>query len=629
MLLAIRDQVTGIVGMVIIGLLIIPFALWGVYNYFEGGGIPEVAEVNGKPIPLQALQQEMSRQQDQLRAMFNGNIPDGFMNAEQLRENAVQALIERSLVEQTAEEYNYQISNEQLFAQISSFPAFQKDGKFSPELYERALANQLRSKEGFEYLMRNDMLVQQVARAVPASAFVTDTQLADFNRLNNQTRDIEYFVVSSADQSTQHQPDEAAIQEYYDNNQDLFMSEEKLAINYVVLDPKKVAEEIVVSEDELRDFYAQQSDVYAVPETRKARHILIKLPRDASDEEKAKVDAKLLEIEDKIAEGADFSELAKMYSEDALSVNQGGDLGFLAKQDVDPLFAERLFTLSINEISEPIRTDLGYQIIQLEVIEEAQVPPFEEMKTQVENEYRARKAETRFVELSEALANASFDAQDNLQSAAEAINSEVKETPLFTRQRGTNIADFSVVRDAAFSNEVLINQRNSELISLPDGRAVALRLLKHQPATQIELNRVRGQIIAQLKQEAGRQLARELGEQAVVRLTEGESIESIAQSMNATANTIDGLGVADNRAPRDIREIAFRMSRPSSEAGLQQSSGDYVVMQLFAVHEAGAKSNDETARPVLANAYGQREAAAMLKAMQERADIKIYNTDTE
>lgn len=629
MLQAIRDRSIGIIGVVIIGFLIIPFAFTGIYNYLGDSGVRAAAEVNGLSVPIQAVQNEMSRQRQQLQEMFGGSVPDGLMDDAQLRDNALQAIIERELVQQAASEYGYRISDPQLVAQIQSFPAFQQNGAFNPEIYERVLSAQLESKASFENRLRQDMRVQQFASSVPASAFVTEQESAQFSELSGQKRDVAYVLFSTQELADSIQPTDEQIQAYFEEHEADYRSEEQIDMDYVALSADQIAQDLSVSEKELQEFYAQESSRFEIPETRQARHILIKLSDKADDEENQRVDAVLNDIEAAIAEGQDFAELAKQYSEDVLSVNQGGDLGFVGAGDLEAVFTDRLFNLAVGEISEPVRTSLGYQIIKLEAIEPAHVPAFEEVRVELDNEYRQRQAERQFVELSERMDAAAFDVPDDLMAVAAAVGQTVQSIAGVTRQAGSSIANNLPVRSAAFSDDVLNRGRNSSLIELPDGRVVVLRVAAHRPAGPLPLDAVRDQIAGALIEQQAREQAQEkaqsLSEQAQIM----GSLVDAASAQSLSLNQVSALGRSDNRVPTELRGLVFRMMQPGGLVSETLASGDVAVVELQKVMKPVSASLSEAETSIISRAYGQRERKAMLQAMQERADIRVFSSNDD
>ena len=152
--------------------------------------------------------------------------------------------------------------------------------------------------------------------------------------------------------------------------------------------------------------------------------------------------------------GKDFAALAKADSADVGSKAQGGDLGWLEKGVTDPAFESALFGLNKGDISDPVKTEEGYHIIQLRDVRPEKVRSFEEVKTELAKQYVDSERDRVYSEVSGKLTDAIYQDPTALASAAKELGLEVQKAPLFARTGGTGIAANPAVVKAAFSGAV-------------------------------------------------------------------------------------------------------------------------------------------------------------------------------
>lgn len=148
---------------------------------------------------------------------------------------------------------------------------------------------------------------------------------------------------------------------------------------------REVVDKIVVTEEDMKSYYNVNKEAYKIPETVRARHILVKAPKDATEAEKAESGKKAEEILKRIKAGEDFAELASEFSDDKGSKSKGGDLGFFPRGRMAKPFEDAAFSLKPGEVSDIVETKFGYHIIKLEDIKEAKLRSFEDVKKETKN----------------------------------------------------------------------------------------------------------------------------------------------------------------------------------------------------------------------------------------------------
>lgn len=633
MLQSIHDGAKGWIAYVVVFIISVPFAVFGIQEYFGGSDPRVAAEVNGTPIALSDFQNALRDSRETLRRQFGGQLPPGLISDELLKEQALNSLIRKHLYQQEIDQAGYRIGDQQLFERIQELPQFRTEAGFSKTRFEQFLAMQQREKSWFEALYRNDLLVQQFLFGVSDSAFLPRTAREDYLRLKRQTRDFDFFVIKADAYRSQIQPDDQAVQAFYTNQAERYQTPERVKLAYIELDLKQVEKQIKVDEEQLRQVYEQHADQYRSAEQRRVRHILIKLPADASVEAVAAAQAQASALVARLRAGEDFATLAKSNSQDSLSADNGGDLGLLARGDMERVFEDAVFSMAPQFISEPIRTGLGWQIAQVTEIKPSEQQSFETVRATLENEYRRQEAEGMYDDLRERLADASYTQRESLAPAAAQTNLPVQTSEWITRAGGAGIGANTKVREAAFSDEVLKESGNSDMIELGDERVVVVRVLEHQASAPLPLAQVREAIVDELIQQGASDRVRKAGEQALAQIAQGQAVEAVAKGVDVAVQHSGYVDRSSAGMPRAVIEKAFTLATPASApvyGGTALPNGDYVVIALKAVKPGEFTDKDlESVDQQLSSAYGQSELEAMSQAMKDTADVKVFNDNLE
>ncbi|MEJ2179994.1 MAG: SurA N-terminal domain-containing protein, partial [Gammaproteobacteria bacterium] len=292
----------------IVILLIIPFALWGINEYFGTGGPLVIANVNGEEISQQAFQREYYNQRDRMRQMFGEQFNPSLMDP-QIKKKALDDIINREVLVQSANDVGYRISDEYLVQTIQGFESFQEDGKFSNNLYKQQLNAQGESPSTFEYRIQRAILSQQLYSGISATSIVTKQDVDQLLKLQEQTRDIGYMVLKADNFKQDADATDEAIKKYYDEHSERYMTPEMVSLQYIELNAKDLSSDEQPTEEELKQFYEERSSLYVIPEERRTRHILINVDAGASEEQTQAAKKKAEDLHKQIVEGADFEKL--------------------------------------------------------------------------------------------------------------------------------------------------------------------------------------------------------------------------------------------------------------------------------------------------------------------------------
>ena len=368
MLQGIRDRAQGYIAWIIVILISIPFALWGVQEYLGPDPNVAVAEVDGEEISLIDYQIALQGVRASLNSQFPGQDISRMLGDSFIRSRAMDGLVRERLVARAASDAGFVVSDEQLAGAIRSVPAFQRDGAFSQEEYEFALRRSGQSPGRFETDTRRRLLEAQWRDALVLSAAATEGRSRRLAALESQTRAFSRLVVP-AERFAGVAIDEEAVAKRYEERRSAFMSPEEVKLRYVVLSRDDLAAEIDVPDGTLESWYEARKAGYTAPEQRRVRHILI-ADEEGGDEALARAE----DLRSRILAGEAFEDLAREVSDDPGSAESGGDLGFGGRGIWVPPFEQAAFSLGIGELSEPVQTDFGFHLIRVEDIRESRHP---------------------------------------------------------------------------------------------------------------------------------------------------------------------------------------------------------------------------------------------------------------
>jgi len=632
MLSTIREKTQGWIAGIILGLIAIPFALWGINYYFEGGGRLNVAEVNGVDITVDAYRRALEDQRRSLQRVLGRNADPRMFDTAVFRERVLDGLIDEILLAADVETQGYRVSNAELARQIRMAPQFQRDGQFDPKLYDTLLHGAGMDIRTFEARLRRDVQLRQAESGFSQSVIVTAADIGALLRLEMQEREATVAVLRPARLRDRVKVSASAVEEEYSAHPERYKTTERVRIEYIRLAAADIAKGMRVSESELRQAIADASQASAGKEERRASHILVKLSAGADAQAEKAAMAKIQALRAKLVAGADFATLAKQNSDDPGSATQGGDLGFVGHGTLAKEFEQALFAMKkTGELSAPVRTTYGLHLIKLTAIKASAAAPVPRAK--IEAELKARKAEERFYELSEKFHNLVYEQPDSLKPAAEALGLRVETSDWFTRSGpGSGIAAAPKVLEAAFSPEVLEQGRNSDSIEIGANSLIALRVVAHDPSHLRPLKEVRAEIEKALMNNLLATEAERLAQEAVKKLSEGGSIEAVARQYGMEIRPSRRYGRKTSGVEAPLLQALFKTAHPN---GTRPACGSadladgavavFAVTRVLEPEKVDIKSAEAaTIRRTLEAHRGQEYYNDYRASLRQRAKINIY-----
>ena len=625
----------------IITLISIPFVLVGIGSYFSGGTAAPIAEINGEPIDQQQWDRAYQQQRQQLAQMFGGQLPDAFANETLLREQALQQLITQQVLESEVVEQNFAVGDGALGRAIRNLPNFQVDGRFDMDTYQAQLRGSGMSVSMFEQSFRDDTALDQFRRGISDTAFTLPQEAERLNALSRQTRTIEAVSFDFAKAKEAIEVSEEDVAAYFEENSDNYLFPERAKVAYIELESDAVANDIEISDDQALQYYEDNKARYVSAEQREASHILLENGDVSEDDRIATLEAAKVRLEN----GESFADLAAELSDDIGSAESGGSLGVITAGAMGAAFADAVMTLeNVGDVSPPVVTDFGVHLIKLDNIQAEEGTPFEEVKDEIIATMQQDEADREFFDLRDILAELSFDNPGSLDPAADATGLEIKTSDWLDIETDSGpVLSNPAVMSAVFSDEVLDEENNSDVIDLDSRHLIVLRVLEHEDERPKALDDVRDQVEDELKGERASVELSSLAEAAAEQLRSGANSAEIAET-SELAVAYEQLTIDRQSAEFDRGVVSriFALPQPDSEVVTDlttQANGDELALRLDAVQIPEAETTD-AADDAVAVAPGTLEAGGnprlggtefevFLQSLRSKADINLMGNSTQ
>lgn len=593
MLEDIRESSQGLTAKIILGFIILTFAVAGIGSYSNSVDT-SVADVNGEKISQdefnKAYQAQRNRMAQQFGDMFETLSADASYMSN-FRQGVLDNLINQKLVDQNSEVLAIRVADERIKDTIRNMPEFQVDGVFDNNRY-LAMINQagFYQSSDFRDYLRVEMTRRQLTQALVASEFSLPYQEGMFTALQNQQRDIRFATISAEQFKAEIELTDEEVNQYYLANQSRFENQEKVKVNYIELDVNDIAATVSLTDADVEAYYNDNISRYREDAQRRVAHILVEF---GDDEASAKASAEALLA--KVNAGEDFATLAKENSADTFSGENGGDLEWIEAGVMDEAFDNAAFALTdIGSVSEVVKTEFGFHIIKLTDYKEEKTQSLSDVREALIAEAKSEKAQDKFFELQQEVARLSFEFPDSLEDAAGAINATVKTSDWLTR--GANAEPFNgSAIEAAFSDIVLSEQLNSDIIEVNDSLAIVLRLNEYQEANVKPLAEVTTQIKDILVAQKASEKAQTVADELLASFQSGADITEQLAAIGATMEVKTAVVRVGSGLDASLAREAFKLPRPSegavSAATVNLSNGDLAVLEVQAVNVGEAKDS--------------------------------------
>ena len=623
MLETIRNAANTWLAKVILAIIMVPFALWGVESYVKPGpGQDTVARVGDEKISTVEFNNALRNQLDQFRQQFGNNIDASILDTPEMRKSVLEQIIDQRLVAVATKSSGLSVSDAALRERISTEPTFQQDGKFSAAQYEIFLRSRGTTAATFEAQLRQDLARQQFVESIANTAFVGTASAQQYLLASEQSREVAITNISPEQFVAQVKITPEQAKAFYDSKQAEFTIPAQVRPEYVELTVEALAPQIQVTAEELKAYYDSNSARYVQKEERKASHILIAAAASAGDAEKKAAKAKADSLFAEASKNPKaFGDLAKKNSADPGSAQNGGDLGFFARGAMVPQFEEAAFKAKKDEIVGPVQTDFGYHIIRVTDIREPKGKSLAEVTPEIEGEVKKQKAQRKFAELAEKFTNLVYEQSTSLKAAADAVGLPIKQGPFISKGAALPPFNNPKLLAALFSDEVVKNKRNTEAVEVAANSLVAARAIETKPAVVRPFAEVQAVITARLSREEAGKLATKDGEAKLAALRAGKTAEvKFPPLLAVSRNNAGGL------AP-DVIEAAMKANAKALPAyvGVNNANGGYTLVQIAKVLEPSLADDAKVkaTRARIEQAVAVQQIQAMVSQVRSKADVSF------
>ena len=610
MLGAIRNKSKGWVAYLIVGLITVPFALFGIQDYASRSANTSIAKVDGEDIDINIYYQELNSQQRNLQQQLGAAYTQEIDNT--LKQTLLDSLINEKLIENYANSLDIVTLDDEVKSVIEMNQAFLVDGVFSQDRYTQLLRLNSYSPAGYEIAQSKALNREQIKRNLSGSAFMSSTQTEQLNDLAAQQREVSYIALNTENYVDQVSVSQSQISDYFNDNRSSFIEGRKVKVDFVELTLDSMEEPESPTDDDLKSLYDENAELYTNPEKRRAQHILL------DNEDLAK------DLLDQINQGADFAELARANSEDTSSNEEGGDLGFFERELMGAEFDEAAFAMNIGDVSEVVATDYGYfHIIKLTDIEPETMQSFEEVEDQLVSLYIKNAKEKLLFGSLEEFMNLSYE--ESLDMVADQFGLELQTSEYFSE--GSAQYDPKFVANA-FSSAVIDEGENSEVMEMSPEKFVVLALSDLQSERERELSEVESQIESTLKSAAAKEVIDNIAENIASALSSGD--EQSANQLIAENNlewVSEGWISRASELPFGLSSLAFTLAKP--EEGRHTYSAESANrLTSLVIDLAGVRVPEGDSDTGISALYLSQENNEMfislIKQLRENAEIKVF-----
>jgi peptidyl-prolyl cis-trans isomerase D len=648
MLQNIRDKTSGWIATFILGAIIIVFGLsFGIQDFLAPNLSGYVARIEGEGAffglntpKLEVSQAEFRSRFDQARQQKMQSEAEAFdalkFESRESKREVLETLIDEKLIEFASQQKRMVVSDAMLVDAQKKMPEFQNEqGVFDPQRYKAFLAGRGLTEKQVDQLVRENMQRQIVPVSITSSAMASEAEIKTFLKLSQQTRDLRYVVLPPSS-AAPIAPKESELTDWYKKNIARYRSPEQVSIEYVEINGNSLPVAAKADEASLKALYQKNINGYRTAEQKLASDIFFAVPKDAPATAANAALTKANDVAKKARlPGADFAALAKQYSEDLGSKEEGGDLGVVEVGVFDAAFEQAFNKLLLGQVSEPVRAADGYHVILYRESIAGNVRPFEDVRAELETTYFERERERVMSDLvGDLLDNTSKDAS-KLSASAKALNLPALKTGLFSRTQGEGIAALEPIRRAAFSEALKTDREVSDAIELEGNQVVVMRVLEHRPAGDTPMAQARANVLADLQADRLEKASKARAEVLVQRSNKGETLEVLAKELASPISLWPKMG-RNPPVPQlaDVSKLAFTLPSPKVKKQIGMAKvpgGGYSLIEVVAVNEGDITTLDaETLKNIRKNfaaARGRMEADAYIKSLRKQYKVEVVESN--
>ncbi len=653
MLQTLRDKTSGWIATVILGLLVVPFAFFGMEQYLFQRNDTFAAKIEAPPkwwpaapavwpvtmlwqhdeISADDFRTDFERARQEQRQQQGERFDPRAFEALASKRKVLDTMIDQRVLQLTAARAGIAVGDALVRDTIQGIPAFQAGGKFDPQRYQLALASQVppQTPREFEQTVRQSLTQALIPTEVGQSAFATPSELQRVLKLLGEKRDVSYAILPPPGPDTT--PISATdIQGWYDSHASEYRAPDTVTLDYVEVDGSTLPTPAVADDTALHQRYEQEKARFVEPEQRLASHILVKVAADASPAVQQAAQAKAAKLAEQAKQpGADFAALARANSDDTGSKPAGGDLGWVAKDVMAKPFEDALFAMHPGEISGPVKTSFGWHVIQLREVKAGKQVPFEQARGQLAKELNDTSRDRAFNDVTGKLVDQVNKNPTTLVPAARSVNLPVQHAGPMARGQGTGVLASPAVQRVAFSDSMIEDGTASDPIDLGPNHSVLIRVSQHTQAHQLPLEQVSQRVIAAIRGDRIAKAELAVADELISQLRAGAALKTLAAARNLVTSdmpaTPRGSPVPDTKASEAFFDVVAPQPGKVSPGKVTLTDGRVIVFAVSKVIPGNpAEATPEQSASLkkeLAQMAGGNDVEALVNSIRKRMKITV------
>ena len=624
MLQNIRDRASGWIAYVIVIGISIPFALWGIDQYFTGGNVI-VAQVNDTKISSERLNNEYQDRLREMQSILSKDQNEAELQKKIIKRTVLDELIDGVIVREFVNDNKFQVSEKSLIEDIKNNKIFHSGNKFNSKIYKALLDRQGIGIPDYERIRKSELKSLQFYNNIVQSSFLTSQQIKLLEDLKYQTRNFRILSLNYNDFINEKDSfSEKQKEEFYIKYKNIFAMPEKINIEYIVFDSYKLKELISNDKESLKNYFNENKFKYIVPEKRELSQIFLSNIKGDKKENKILIE----EIATSLKSGISFSELAKRYSNDQLSKDNGGKIGWVNKEDLNKEISDKLFILeNVNDISDIIETEQGYYILMLTGVIDAKIKTFDQVKEIVKKDYENIQASKKYEVIYEDLANILFEYPNSLDKVEEYLSIQKSSTGLLTlpqiKSKHKDLNDPKVLA-ALSSPAVSKDNLNSEPIEIK-GDIIMLRIKDRSSVEYKEYSDVKKEIDSLLKTEKSIENMRNSIKDIEDKVKKGKPLNDIASSFGKKLTSYKEIERSDNSIPPSILEKVFSLTKKENITSIESGTGNYELIFLDNINVGESELSKKSLETMFNNDQVNALLYSVIQSLRDKTDIVIFS----
>ena len=630
MLQSIREKATGWIAYIIIIGISIPFAFWGIDQYFAGG-TNTVAIVDSEKISNERLTLIYRDKLKELKSVMSDNPEELNLQEKILKRSVLDDLIDNTLVKNFSLENNLNVSDKILANDIQNNKFFKSKGSFDYGKYEMILQRQGLDPSMYESIRREEIRNNLFFSSIMNTSFYSTQEIENLENIKYETRDIASINLSYQDyQDFKENITEKEIKEFYEQNKSFFLKPKKYKIEYVLFEKSDFINDIEVSTEALYGFYENNIDKYTEKEQRQVKQIFIKNKNNEGFDDletNDNADKKVSTIVEQLIEGKKFEDLVFKYSDDELSKNKNGELGWISKGDLKQDLDKEIFKTKVNNYSAPVKTPNGVYIFYIDKIKEPVIKDFNLIKKTISDDFKNFQKVKKFNEASEELSNIAFETSDSILPVAEYLNKNITETRndvLSIISKETSVFKNELVKQE-LSKANVQNGTNSNIVEYESGRYVIFRIKESSENNFKEFNDVKSEIKTLIVIQNSIKKIDNKMKDYISQLNNNKSLEKLSKKLKKKIKYKKQLKRDDQSVPPDFSNTAFSLSKTKPAAFIEKSTGEYEILYLKNITAGVSDLSDKSLSNMFSLELGNTEIYSFLRNLRNSSDIVIYN----